>query len=125
MIAEGTPEELKLKIGGEVVEMHLEQRDEVARAAQTIAGLGAGDPTIDEREGSIRVPVGADGSDVLLQGVRRLDDADIRVADIALHRPTLDDVFLSLTGRHAEDEGDTEDEPASDGTSRRGRKEHG
>jgi ABC-2 type transport system ATP-binding protein len=50
----------------------------------------------------IRIPVGAEGPTVLLETVRRLDDANISIEDIALHRPTLDDVFLSLTGHAAE-----------------------
>jgi ABC-2 type transport system ATP-binding protein len=51
----------------------------------------------------VRVPVGLDGSGALIESVRRLDDANVVVADVALHRPTLDDVFLSLTGHAAED----------------------
>jgi ABC-2 type transport system ATP-binding protein len=72
------------------------------RAAETLRGLGAGDPSADEASRLIRVPVGAEGPTVLLETVRRLDDAGIPIEDIALHRPTLDDVFLSLTGHAAE-----------------------
>ena len=50
----------------------------------------------------IRIPVGGEGPTVLLETVRRLDDAGTPIEDIALHRPTLDDVFLSLTGHAAE-----------------------
>ena len=101
VIAEGTSEELKDKIGGEVLELHV-AADHLSRAAGTLRGLGAGEPTTDEETRLIRVPVGSEGPTVLLETVRRLDDAGIEIEDIALHRPTLDDVFLSLTGHAAE-----------------------
>jgi ABC-2 type transport system ATP-binding protein len=101
VIAEGTSVELKDKIGGEVLELHV-AADDLARATQTVRGLGASEPTTDEETRLIRVPVGSDGPTVLLETVRRLDDAGIAIEEIALHRPTLDDVFLSLTGHAAE-----------------------
>jgi len=101
VIAEGTSAELKDKIGGEVLELHV-AAEHLSRSAQTLRGLGAGEPTTDEETRLIRVPVGSEGPAVLLETVRRLDDAGVEIEDIALHRPTLDDVFLSLTG-HAAD----------------------
>ena len=101
VIAEGTSEELKNKIGGEVLELHVGS-EHLSRAAERLRGLGAGEPSTDEDTRLIRVPVGSEGPTVLLDTVRRLDDADIVIEDIALHRPTLDDVFLSLTGHAAE-----------------------
>jgi ABC-2 type transport system ATP-binding protein len=68
--------------------------------------------------------VGTDGSRALTDSVRRLDDARIELADVALHRPTLDDVFLTLTGRAAEDEGEPEAQPPARARRRR-RKERG
>jgi ABC-2 type transport system ATP-binding protein len=121
VIAEGTSAELKDKIGGEVLELHVAAED-LSRAAETLRGLGAGDPTIDEETRLIRVPVGAQGPSVLLETVRRLDVADLEIEEIALHRPTLDDVFLSLTGHAAEtalEEEDAEPEPEK----RRGRRD--
>jgi ABC-2 type transport system ATP-binding protein len=122
VIAEGTSEELKDKIGGEVLELHV-AADDLSRAAQTLRGLGAGEPTTDEETRLIRIPVGAEGPTVLLETVRRLDDANIPIEDIALHRPTLDDVFLSLTGHAAEMalEEDVESEPEPE--KRRGRRD--
>jgi ABC-2 type transport system ATP-binding protein len=122
VIAEGTSEELKDKIGGEVLELHV-AADDLSRAAQTLRGLGAGEPTTDEETRLIRIPVGAEGPTVLLETVRRLDDANTPIEDIALHRPTLDDVFLSLTGHAAEMalEEDVEPEPEPD--KRRGRRD--
>jgi ABC-2 type transport system ATP-binding protein len=101
VIAEGTSEDLKDKIGGEVLELHT-ATDDLPRAAETLRGLGAGEPSIDEEQRLIRVPVGSEGPRVLLETVRRLDDTDLAIEDIALHKPTLDDVFLSLTGHAAE-----------------------
>jgi ABC-2 type transport system ATP-binding protein len=102
VIAEGTSDELKDKIGGEVLEIHVQDRDDVARALERLHGIGAGEPTVDEDTGLVRVPVGALGAAALLDSVRRLDDTGIELESIALHRPTLDDVFLSLTGHAAE-----------------------
>src|SRR5918992_2374634 len=101
VIAEGTSDELKDKIGGEVLELYV-AADDLARAVETLRGLGAGEATSDPDIRLIRIPVGSDGPRVLLETVRRLDDADIAIEEIALHRPTLDDVFLSLTGHAAE-----------------------
>jgi ABC-2 type transport system ATP-binding protein len=103
LIAEGTSDDLKARIGGEVLEADLEQPGDIPRAAEALQGMGAGEPHLDLDNGSIRLPVGSAGSVALLDSVRRLDEAKISVAGIALHRPTLDDVFMSLTGRSAED----------------------
>ena len=86
------------------------------RAADSLRGLGAGETSADQGTRLIRVPVGSEGPTVLLETVRRLDDAGIPIEDIALHRPTLDDVFLSLTGHAAEMA--LEEEAAEAGTSR-------
>jgi ABC-2 type transport system ATP-binding protein len=101
VIAEGTSIELKDKIGGEVLELHA-PAEHLAGAAEHIRGLGSGEPTIDQDTRLVRVPVGSEGASVLLETVRRIDAASIPIEDIALHRPTLDDVFLSLTGHAAE-----------------------
>jgi ABC-2 type transport system ATP-binding protein len=122
VIAEGTSIELKDKIGGEVLELHVAAVD-LSRATETVRSLGASEPTTDEETRLIRVPVGSDGPTVLLETVRRLDDAGIAIEEIALHRPTLDDVFLSLTGHAAEiameEAADSEPEPQK----RRGRRD--
>jgi ABC-2 type transport system ATP-binding protein len=120
VIAEGTSDELKDRIGGEVLELHVEERSETDRAVSTLAGVGTGEPNVDLDRGRVRIPVGDAGPTVLLESVRRLDEAKIVLSDIALHRPTLDDVFLSLTGRSAEDEDAGGDEGAT--KKRRGRK---
>jgi len=65
--------------------------------------VGSGDPTTDEHVRRISVPVGT-GTAALVEALRHLDGAGIAVSDVALRRPTLDDVFLTLTGHMAEDD---------------------
>jgi ABC-2 type transport system ATP-binding protein len=103
VIAEGTSDELKDRIGGEVLEMRLADPATVGAASETLSGMGTGPAQIDPKTATIKIPVGTDGSTLLVDVVRRLDDAAVKIADLALHRPTLDDVFLSLTGHGAEE----------------------
>ncbi len=108
VIAEGTSDELKDRVGGERLEVHLEDDEDAERALSTLAEIGEERPT---RENStVRVPVPS-GSGVIAEAVRRLDDAGIAIDDIALRRPTLDDVFIALTGRAAEEDPAAEQTP--------------
>jgi ABC-2 type transport system ATP-binding protein len=118
VIAEGTADQLKDRIGGEVLELNLEESAKTAEAAEALQGLGTGAANVDADEGRIRVPVGTDGAAALRESTRRLDERKIELAGFAVHRPTLDDVFLSLTG-HGAEEGEA---PASNGKRKRGRK---
>jgi ABC-2 type transport system ATP-binding protein len=104
VIAEGTSDDLKDQIGGEVLELHVQERADAPKVVEILGGIGTGEPTLNLEAGRIRIPVGSAGPSALLDSVRRLDDGSIALADIALHRPTLDDVFLSLTGHAAEQE---------------------
>jgi len=122
VIAEGTSDELKAKIGGEVLELHVAEASTTAEAVTTLAGLGAGDPNVDADVGRVRIPVGALGASTLTEAVRRLDTASIEIGDIALHRPTLDDVFLSLTGHAAEEAEGSEEATDEKPKRRRGRR---
>jgi ABC-2 type transport system ATP-binding protein len=121
VIAEGTSGELKDKIGGEVLELHV-AAEQLPRATETLRGLGAGEPSVDEDSRRIRIPVGSEGPTVLLDTVRRLDDSNIEIEDIALHRPTLDDVFLSLTGHAAEAALEESEEPEPEPAKKRRRR---
>jgi ABC-2 type transport system ATP-binding protein len=123
VIAEGTADELKDRIGGEVLELHVVERSDASQVAQLLQGVGTGEANIDLDQGSIRLPVGSDGPAALLDAVRRLDDTKIELADIALHRPTLDDVFLSLTGRAAEETPEPAEAEPEKKRGRRGRRE--
>jgi ABC-2 type transport system ATP-binding protein len=124
VIAEGTSDELKDRIGGEVLEIDVETVADTARAAEALKGLGTGDANVSIDEGRIRVPVGTEGAVALRDATRRLDEANIGLSGFAVHRPTLDDVFMSLTGHSAEGAaGENGDSPASGRKRRRGRKE--
>jgi ABC-2 type transport system ATP-binding protein len=102
VIAEGTSDELKGRVGGEVLAIRVADRAQAGEAAGAVLGLGPGGGTVDNNSGEINVPVGPDGTAILTEAVRRLDAGGIRLADIGLRKPTLDDVFLSLTGHAAE-----------------------
>ncbi|MBX4189938.1 ATP-binding cassette domain-containing protein [Candidatus Parcubacteria bacterium] len=102
VIEQGTTKELKNKVGGDVLEIHLDDHQHVYKAAPLIKHLGDSEPRINEEDGTVAIPV-KKGSVVLIDAVRILDDAQLKISDIVLRRPTLDDVFLSLTGHRAED----------------------
>jgi ABC-2 type transport system ATP-binding protein len=100
-IAEGTADELKAKVGGERLELLASTEADVETIVSTIVEVGSDRPAIDGRR--ICLPV-ATGPKALMEAVRRLDEIEIELHDVALRRPTLDDVFLALTGHGAEEE---------------------
>jgi len=124
VIAEGTSDELKARVGGEVLALRVADRDRAPDAAGAVLGLGPGGGNVDNNTGEINVPVGADGTTILTEAVRRLDAEGIRLADVGLRRPTLDDVFLGLTGHAAEggEGGDADGEATDDGDRKSKRK---
>lgn len=103
VIAGGTAEELKDMVGGDVVEFIVPDDDRLDDAAQAVAGLSDAAPSVDRGAGQIAVRVGGKGSSAVIQAVRQLDAAGIVTDGLTLRRPSLDDVFLSLTGHSAED----------------------
>jgi ABC-2 type transport system ATP-binding protein len=104
VIAEGTANELKDQIGGEVLELHVADRARLDDAAAALKELGSSEHTLEHHTGLIRIQAGTDGAQIVVEAVRRLDAVAIAIGDIALHKPTLDDVFLTLTGHVAEQE---------------------
>jgi ABC-2 type transport system ATP-binding protein len=102
LIAEGTSAELKAQIGGDVLQMQFHDLDQLRSAASTLSGVGASEPQIDEETLSLTIPT-RDGVDDLLAAVRRLDSHGIKPDDLHIRKPSLDDVFLTLTGQPAED----------------------
>jgi ABC-2 type transport system ATP-binding protein len=101
VIAEGTPSELKTRVGADVIELHTVDVPTLERAALVLSTLAVGEPATDPatRRCSVAAPAGARLLPVV---VRALDEASIAVEDISLRRPTLDEVFLSLTS-HTEE----------------------
>jgi ABC-2 type transport system ATP-binding protein len=104
VIAAGTAEELKSRVGGDVLEFHVPDRSRISDAISAIAKIGEGEPHADSQTGVVGVGVGGRGSDALIDAVRGLDAAGVRTQGLALRRPSLDDVFLALTGHAAEEE---------------------
>jgi ABC-2 type transport system ATP-binding protein len=98
-IAHGTADELKKQIGGERIELHLDSDASVADAQRILAHFTTGEIHVEERR--VTVPI-VGGAGTLTQALRSLDTAGVDVQDVGLRKPTLDDVFLSLTGHIAE-----------------------
>jgi ABC-2 type transport system ATP-binding protein len=101
VIAEGTSDELKTQVGGDRLEICLEDRDRGGEAITALTALADGRPAVEN--GTLRVPLSR-RTGAIAEAVRRLDGAGIAIDDISLKQPTLDDVFLELTGHAAEPE---------------------
>ncbi|MDV9176460.1 ATP-binding cassette domain-containing protein [Streptomyces sp. W16] len=102
VIARGTSDQLKARTGGERVEVVVHERDHIPIASEVLRGFGKGDTTVEEHTRKLTVPV-TGGAKLLAEVIRELDTRGIEIDDIGLRRPTLDDVFLSLTGHLAEE----------------------
>jgi ABC-2 type transport system ATP-binding protein len=100
VIAAGTPPELKALAGDDVIELHVRDVDELPGASEALSRIGR-EPRIDAATRRVSVPVD-DGNSRLMEAVRALDLIGIAVEDISLRRPTLDEVFLTLTGKPAD-----------------------
>ncbi|HVC07534.1 MAG TPA: ATP-binding cassette domain-containing protein [Solirubrobacterales bacterium] len=99
VIAAGSSDELKDQVGGERLDVTLESQSDLEVAIAALEAIAAERPT--EAAGILRVPL-RQRRGAIAEAVRRLDGAGVEINDVALHRPTLDDVFLSLTGKAAE-----------------------
>jgi len=104
-VASGTPAELKRRIGGSVIEVHVRDRDDLARVASAVGRLDHGEATIDEATGRVSVSV-EPGSGALMAAIRSVEEAGVEIEDIALRQPKLDEVFLTLTGQSLEEKSD-------------------
>ena len=101
VIAEGTSDQLKDRVGGDVLEFTVVDRSLVGNAVTAVAGLTASEPRVDAESRRVSLQVGGRGSQALVEAVRRLDAASVETDGLALHRPSLDDVFLAVTGHAA------------------------
>ncbi len=117
VIAKGTADELKAQVGGERLEITVSDLTRLAEARDLLESLAVGESTVSEHTRGLLVPV-TGGAAVLTEALRRLDSAGISVDDIGIRRPTLDDVFLSLTGHAAEADPEA-DGGSGDGSGRR------
>ncbi|GCE31278.1 daunorubicin resistance protein DrrA family ABC transporter ATP-binding protein [Dictyobacter alpinus] len=107
VIAKGTSDELKAQIGGERIELTISQGGDIAAAARVLEAYSIGEPIINTDHRHIIVPV-TQGAQLLMTVLRDLDNAQIPLDDLALRRPTLDDVFLTLTGHAIASEANAE-----------------
>ncbi|MGW4566254.1 ATP-binding cassette domain-containing protein [Streptomyces sp. NPDC004561] len=101
VIAKGTSDQLKARTGGERVEVVVHEREDIPAAVEVLTGFGKGETTVEEHTRRLTVPV-TGGAKLLAEIIRELDTRGIEMDDVGLRRPTLDDVFLSLTGHVAE-----------------------
>ncbi|MGH7861884.1 MAG: DUF4162 domain-containing protein, partial [Candidatus Dormibacteraceae bacterium] len=102
-IAEGTADELKSQVGGERVEIVLQNTSDLSAAREVLSAIAKGPIMVDEHARHLTAPV-TGGAAALMNALRGLDARGIALVDVALRRPTLDDVFLTLTGHGAEEE---------------------
>ncbi|MBI3256325.1 MAG: ATP-binding cassette domain-containing protein [Actinobacteria bacterium] len=113
IIARGTADELKNRVGGEQLELTPSDPAKLDAAAAALATISDGATRIDRANGRLTLPVGSDRNR-LAETIRRLDEAGVDIADLSIHRPSLDDVFLALTGRSSTHEDDPDlDSPHS------------
>jgi ABC-2 type transport system ATP-binding protein len=106
VIAEGPPDELKARVGGERLEVTLEDPSLSGSAVEALAATGCDPPEVD---GPVVRMTFSRRTGVIAEVVRELDDAGIAIADLAVRRPTLDDVFIVLTGHAAEQDKEAEE----------------
>jgi ABC-2 type transport system ATP-binding protein len=100
-VASGTPAELKRRVGANVLEVHVVDRDDLGTVAATLGRLAETEPQIDEETRRISVSLPA-ATDSRMAGFRALTNLGVELGDISLRQPTLDEVFLALTGHRAE-----------------------
>ncbi|MEV6552588.1 ATP-binding cassette domain-containing protein [Streptomyces sp. NPDC051597] len=111
VIERGTADQLKARTGGERVEVVVHQQEEIEPARAVLAGFGKGEVAVAAHTRKLTVPV-TGGAKLLAEVIRELDNRGVEIDDIGLRRPTLDDVFISLTGHAAEQKEEDEKEDA-------------
>src|ERR1700704_4639767 len=114
-IAQGTGSELKDRVGGQILEVELVRAAERDKARAALAGIGCGEPEPGERLAQLTLPAPRDGLEMIEDAASALRKAQIAVSDLGLRRPTLDDVFLQLTGAPPSENGAGAEAAAGDG----------
>jgi ABC-2 type transport system ATP-binding protein len=105
VIAQGTGNELKDRVGGQILEVELSSAAQRDQAQAVLARVGCGEPEPDERLDRLTLPAPRDGLELVEDAAAELRQAGIAVSDLGLRRPTLDDVFLQLTGAPPSEDG--------------------
>jgi ABC-2 type transport system ATP-binding protein len=100
VVANGTPSELKARVGGKVIEVHVRNAEDVPQVADVLGKFDHGEVRIDQGTRQVSVTVEGGGR-VLMDALRAVEDAGVEVEDVALRQPKLDEVFLTLTGQPA------------------------
>jgi len=113
-IAQGTADELKRQVGGERIEV-VTTADDLERAAAVLQVCADGDVTVERHTQRVLAPT-SDGHIALRRALDDLDAANVTIHDVGLRRPTLDDVFLTLTGHAADGEGNGDGDRAAGAT---------
>ncbi len=109
VIARGTADELKRRVGGELLEVVIDNPTYLPEARRALEAISESEAYVDEAARRVSVPIAShDGA--LTRAIRQLDEAGVHVDDIGFRRPTLDEVFLSITGRPAEERTDVAEE---------------
>ncbi|MDD9372177.1 MAG: DUF4162 domain-containing protein, partial [Acidimicrobiales bacterium] len=114
VIADGSPDELKAQAGRDVIEIRVHRADELAIVAESLGRLGVEAARIDAAVNRVTIPVDG-GRAVIAEAVRALDALAVEVDDIGLRRPTLDEVFLALTGSPIDDGSDDDSDDSDSG----------
>jgi ABC transporter DrrB family efflux protein len=115
VIAQGTGSELKDRVGGQILEVELVSAAERDNARAALAGIGCGEPEPGERLAQLTLPAPRDGLEMIEDAASALRKAEIAVSDLGLRRPTLDDVFLQLTGAPPSENGALNEAATGDG----------
>ncbi len=119
VIAEGTSDQLKTQMGGERLELVIADAARIEDVRALLAEVGDGEVKVDAHTRALSVPVSG-GTSALVEALRRLDAGAVAVQDVGVRRPTLDDVFLSLTGHAATADDEADGPPAKGRRSRKG-----
>jgi ABC-2 type transport system ATP-binding protein len=104
IIARGTSDQLKTQVGGQRIDVVVRRREDLPRASEILRAVDTTNPQVNVDEHTRKLSIATNGgANLLMQVMRDLAEANIDIDDIGLHRPTLDDVFLALTGHVAEE----------------------
>ena len=101
VVAQGTADELKDRLGGNVLQVRVKDRIDLERVSSLVAGFGSAAPRLDPDLNQVSLPIKG-GAKMLIAAGRAIDDDGIALEDLGIRRPSLDDVFLALTGHMAE-----------------------